>query len=25
VGGRKRLEKRGYKVHALCEYTEDEA
>lgn len=25
VGGRRRLENSGYKVHALCEYTEDEA
>lgn len=24
VGGRARLENRGYKVHALCEFTEDE-
>jgi adenine phosphoribosyltransferase len=24
VGGRARLESRGYKVHALCEFTEDE-
>lgn len=24
VGGRARLERRGYKVHALCELTEDE-
>lgn len=24
VGGRAYLEKRGYKVHALCEFTEDE-
>jgi adenine phosphoribosyltransferase len=24
VGGRARLEKQGYKVHALCEFTEDE-
>jgi adenine phosphoribosyltransferase len=24
VGGRARLEGRGYKVHALCEFTEDE-
>jgi adenine phosphoribosyltransferase len=24
VGGRARLERRGYKVHALCQFTEDE-
>jgi len=24
VGGRARLENRGHKVHALCEFTEDE-
>lgn len=24
VGGRARLEKRGYKIHALCKFTEDE-
>jgi adenine phosphoribosyltransferase len=24
VGGRARLEQRGYKVHALCQFTEDE-
>jgi adenine phosphoribosyltransferase len=24
IGGRARLEKRGHKVHALCEFTEDE-
>lgn len=24
VGGRSRLEQRGYKVHALCQFTEDE-
>ncbi|HEU4729953.1 MAG TPA: phosphoribosyltransferase family protein, partial [Kofleriaceae bacterium] len=24
LGGRARLESRGYQVHALCEFTEDE-